>query len=192
MTRRSLLQRVLVIGAIGAAWPIGCVSRRTANGPPSPEAATLASQPESGTLSEAEMEDLVAFGEVLVEGRTLAFTERAFLFENIENRTTGSPEYVSFYRTAASTLNRVAGRRFSRLEIRERLEVITRHGLAGWRHQSGEDPGLSSPEIHTLRRRVVPDLVRSYYNSPAGWAVVGYERFPGRCGDLTRYTRPDA
>jgi hypothetical protein len=39
---------------------------------------------------------------------------------------------------------------------------------------------------------VVRDLVGGYYNSPAGWAVVGYAHFPGRCGDLGRYVRPEA
>jgi hypothetical protein len=145
-----------------------------------------------GLLSPAEMEDLVAFGEVLVEGRTLSFTEREFIVEHIEDRTRGSPEYLLLCRTVASTLNRFAGQRFSSLEIRERLELVARHGLASRREQPEVDLGLSSPEIRTLRTRIVPDLIRGYYASPAGWAVVGYESFPGRCGDLARYTRPES
>ena len=43
-----------------------------------------------------------------------------------------------------------------------------------------------------VRTRVVPNLIAGYYASPAGWAVVGYDVFPGRCGDLARYTGPGA
>jgi hypothetical protein len=43
-----------------------------------------------------------------------------------------------------------------------------------------------------VRTRVIPDLIEGYWGSPAGWAAVGYEAFPGRCGDLTRYTRSEA
>jgi len=43
-----------------------------------------------------------------------------------------------------------------------------------------------------VREKAVPDLINGYWRSPAGWAAVGYGVFPGRCGDLTRYTRPEA
>ena len=124
-------------------------------------------------------------------GGTLAPAERRYLVEYIEDRTKGSPEYLSLYRTAASTLDRLAGRRFVSLELGERLQLIARHGLAGRRAQPGDDLGPLSTEMRTLRARVVPDLIRGYYSSAAGWAVVGYQTFPGRCGDLTRYTRPE-
>ena len=37
--------------------------------------------------------------------------------------------------------------------------------------------------MRIVRTRAVPDLIGGYYGSPAGWAVVGYQSFPGRCGD---------
>jgi hypothetical protein len=134
------------------------------------------------------MEDLVAFGEVLVEGRTLAPAERRYLVEHIEGQTTRSPDYLSLYRTAVSTLDRVAGRRFATLEVRERIDLIARHRLAAARGVGEEVPD----DVLALRLRAVPDLIRGFYGSPAGWAVVGYDSFPGRCGDQARYARPEA
>ncbi len=134
------------------------------------------------------MEALVSFGEVLVEGRTLAPTERRYLVEHIQDRASGSPDYLSLYRTVARMLDRIAGRRFASLEVRERIDLIARHRLA-----AGLGPGEELPdEMRALRMRAVSDLIRGYYGSPAGWAVVGYQTYPGGCGDLTRYTRPEA
>jgi hypothetical protein len=142
----------------------------------------------SGALSPAEMADLIAFGEVLLEGRALAPPERRYLVEHIEDRTTRSAEYVSLYRAAVTILDRVAGRRFATLEIRERIDLITRHGLAAVQG-AAQAP---SDEMRALLTQVVPDLIRGYFASPIGWAVVGYDTFPGRCGELTRYTGPGA
>jgi hypothetical protein len=131
---------------------------------------------------------LVAFGEVLVEGRTLGPADRQHLLEHIEGQSTRSADYLSVYRTAVVALDRIAGRAFAALEISERIDLINRHRLTA-SLAIGEE---LSDEMRALRMRTVPDLVRGYYGSPAGWAAVGYGSFPGRCGDLTRYTRSEA
>jgi hypothetical protein len=135
------------------------------------------------------MEDLVTFGEVLVEGRTLPPPERRYVIEHIEDRTIRSPEYLSLYRTAATTLDRLAGQRFATLDISARIELVSRHRLSS-PGGPGDDSAVVPADMQALRMRVVPDLTRGYYGSPAGWAAVGYESFPGRCGHLTRYTGP--
>ena len=188
MKRRSLILRALLIIGIEPAGLIGWVSCRAASNMPRPAEATLDAPSESALLTGAEREDLVAFGEVLVEGQTLAPAGRRYLLEHIEDRTTRSSDYRSLYRTAASTLHRLAGRQFATLEIRERIDLIGRYRLAV---APGRGEELAD-EMRALRMRVVPDLIRGYYGSPAGWAAVGYETFPGRCGDLTRYTRREA
>jgi hypothetical protein len=180
VTRRGLIGRSLLILGINAAGLIGCVLRRPA------ERST------TRTLSGAELEDLVAFGEALVDGRTLAPRERRYLAEHLEYRTTRSPEYLSLYRTTAGTLEHLAGRRFAHLEMNERMELIARHHLAASGVRPGEDLGQFPDEMRSLRTRAVPDLIGGYYASPAGWAAVGYDTFPGRCGELTRYTRPES
>jgi hypothetical protein len=143
----------------------------------------------SGPLSRTEREDLIAFGEGLLEGRTLTPAERRYLVEHLEDRTQRSPRDLWLYRTTVSALNRLAGRRFGSLQLRERIELIVRHRLAASQVRPEEELGPFAEELRTLRTLAVPDLVGGYYASPAGWAVVGYETFPGRCGDLTRYTR---
>lgn len=177
MTRRRLLQRALLILGIAPAWGGGCAAPRVTSEPAW-----------TGRLSTDEIEDLVAFGEALVEGRALAPAERRHLVDHIEDRTAQNLEFLSLYREAGRILERLAGRRFATLEIRERIELIADHQLA-------VGPGRGEPltdAMRAFRMRVVPDLVRGYYSSPAGWAAVGYDSFPGRCGDLMRYTRPEA
>jgi len=188
VTRRSMLQRLLLIAGIDPAGLMGCTSGRAAG--PFPTALDPPSTP--GALSSVELEDLVAFAEVLVEGRTLARAERGYVVEHIEDRIRRSPEYLSLYRTTAHALERLAGQRFASLEIRERIEFAARHRLTDPRVLPGEDLGPFAEEVRALRTRAVGDLVEGYYRSPAGWAVVGYATFPGRCGDLTRYTRPES
>lgn len=193
MTRRSLLQRMLLILGIdaaellggwssGLAWNLAAGSVRT----------VLAAPSRKGTLSRAEMEDLVAFAEVLVEGRTLAPAERGYLVEHIEDRTKRHPEYLPLYRETVRTLDHLAGRRVASLGIQERNDLVARHRLAATEVWPGENLGPLPEQMRTLRTRAVPDLIGGYYGSAAGWAAVGYATFPGRCGDLTRYTRQES
>ena len=192
MTRRTLIQRLFLILGISPFGPREPWPARVAEAGPRPVRPLFDPTPESGTLSKAEMDDLVAFAEVLVGDGTLPLVERGYLVEHIEDRMRRSPGYLSLYRTTVRTLERLAGHRFASREIRERLEVIARHRLAVSDIWPGEDLGRFPVQIRALRKRAVPDLIGGYYASPAGWAVVGYEVFPGRCGDLTRYARPES
>ncbi len=155
------------------------------------QAAPPAPAPASAGLSATDLEDLLAFAGVLVAGaRPLSPDERGHLVDHIGYRVTqGAGYYLDLYRTTVRLLDRLAGTRFSSLDTARRVEVVTRHRLAG-PARPGTRRVLSEEAADTLAR-VVPDLVGGYYASPAGWAVVGYAVFPGRCGDLARYTRPE-
>jgi hypothetical protein len=180
VTRRRLIQRALLILGIVPTGVIGCAAPRAAD------------RAAASELSNAELEALIAFGEALVEGRTLSLAERRPLVEHIEDRMKHRPGGLSLYRTTVSTLDRLAGRRFASLEVGERIQLIARHRLARAPGSREEELGPLPAEIRTIQLRVVPDVIRSYYGSPAGWAVVGYPTFPGRCGNLTRYTRAES
>ena len=145
----------------------------------------------SSALSSAETENLVAFGEVLVGSRSLSPDERRDLAEHLEETARRSPDQVRYYRDAARLLDRLAGRGFAGLTITERAELVGRYRLDVRLASPGADPLSSRSEARMIRARVVPDLIRGYWASPAGWAAVGYTAFPGRCGDLDRYTRPE-
>jgi hypothetical protein len=45
---------------------------------------------------------------------------------------------------------------------------------------------------HEVRELLVPELLRAYFDSPAGWAVVGYDATLGGCRDPFAYTRRPA
>jgi hypothetical protein len=185
MTRRGLIERALLVA--GIPW-LGCASRRDGAGVAPNARAPAAPASSSGMPSAGEMDDLAAFGEVLVEGRALAPAERRQPLAHLGERAARSPEAASVYRAAAATLNRLAGRRFATLAVAERIALVARHRLAVPDGTAEE----AAADVRALRARTAPDLIRGYYGSAAGWAAVGYDAFPGRCGDLTRYTRPEA
>lgn len=191
MTRRALLRRCLLVVGV---HPWEALERLPGR------ARRLASwfgvdardAPTAETLSEPALDDLVAFAEILVEGRTLEPAERRYLVEYIEDRAARSAWHRELYGTTVGLLERLAGQRFSSLTGAERVELIARHRLGVSEVLPGEDLGRFFEDVRFVRRRAVPDLLGAYYASPAGWAVVGYQTFPGRCGDLTRYTRMES
>ena len=142
----------------------------------------------AAALSVADRDDLVAFTGVLVAGSELSDTERDQVREHLqEQQRTGAGYQLEVYRTTARVLARLGGARFATLDLPARVALVRRHDLG----RSVERPG-DSAETRAIRARAVPDLIGAYYGSAAGWAVVGYEAFPGRCGALERYTRPEA
>ncbi len=148
--------------------------------------------PPASRLSDPELEDLIAFAELLVEGRALSPVERDSLVENIAERVAREQDYRELYRTTVNLLQRLAGRRFSSLDVAARIELIARHRLDSTDVRPDDDLGPFADDVRAVRTRALRDLIADYYNSPAGWAVVGYDVFPGRCGDLGRYTRPES
>jgi len=143
--------------------------------------------PSASHVSPAELQALAAYGEVLVESRELTPAERGYLIEHIEHSAREHPETVALYKSTARLLDRLARVRFATLDLDRRRALVTRHRLDA-RPVGGEDP---ADETLDIRTRVIPDLIEGYWASPAGWAAVGYTTFPGRCGDLSRYTRPE-
>jgi len=154
--------------------------------------AQLAPEPAAAVLSRLHLEDLVAFAEVLVGDGPLSPVEREYLVDHVERRTTqGGGYYLELYRTTAGLLDSLAGARFSSLDLAQRGALITRHRLFSSAVRPEENLGPFPKETREVRTRAVPDLIGGYYASPAGWAVVGYGAFPGKCGDLARYTSPE-
>src|SRR5262245_56402218 len=145
-----------------------------------------------GTLADPERDDLVAFAELLVEGRPLPPAERDALLQSIAERIAREPDYLALCRTTVDLLRRIAGRRFSSLSVAERAELMARHRLDAPDAPPQGDPRRLADAARAVRTRARRALIADYYNSPAGWAAVGYDTFPGRCSDLARYTRPEA
>ena len=148
-----------------------------------PAAPSAPSQP----LAEAERETLLAFAAVLVGSQPLSPPERGEILSYIADRGRASEDTLALYRETAALLDRLAGAAFSTLAMGERLDLVVRHRLVPSRGR------VEPPDevAHAVRTRVAPDLIAGYYGSSLGWALVGYRVFPGRCGDLVRYTRPE-
>jgi hypothetical protein len=187
LSRRSLLRSgVLALG----------VEPRAVVGPVQDSDARLVGQgptaAPSSRLSDSDLEDLVAFAELLVEGRALSPVERDSLIRSIAEHIAREPEYLGLCRTTVSLLRGMAGRRFSSLDMTERIELMTRHRLNSPDAPPEGDLGPVADAARAVRTRARRDLIADYYNSPAGWAAIGYDVFPGRCGDLARYTRPES
>jgi hypothetical protein len=142
----------------------------------------------TGPLSPEEMAAVVAFAEILVEGRPLSLVERGYVVEHVDERVRTQPGYLALYRASAAELDRVAATRFAPLSSETRLGVVLRHRLVVSDVRRRELFGLTRRSALALRALAVPDLLWGYYLSPAGWAVVGYATFPSRCADLVRYT----
>ncbi len=172
MTRRRFLQALL----------LGLLSRGGA----------VAQQPASTSLSSLETENLLAFAEVIVEGRTLSSIERGYLADHLEDAVQRVAGLLGQYRLAARLLDALAGKRFASLTFSERNRLVEVFRLDARNVlPPGADPVRSQAEARLVRARVVPNLIAGYWASPAGWSAVGYATFPGRCGDLTRYTRSE-
>ena len=136
-------------------------------------------------LSASELDALVAFGEVIVDGRPLTEETRAALVEIIAETLRRAPDQVGQYRNAARLLERLAGGRLDAMDLASRAALIARHRL-----DVLMVPDESVPEdARFVRTSLARQLIAAYWQSAAGWAAVGYQTFPGRCGDLTRYTR---
>ena len=153
-----------------------------------PEAeAAVAADP----LTRAERDDLIAFAELLVEGRPLARADREAYVAEIEIRAALDDESLPLYRATVRVLRRLAGQRFSKLGVPARSALIARHRLDSRHVAPGADLGPFGDDVRLVRTRALASLIGAYYGSSAGWQVVGYDTFPGRCGDLARYTRTE-
>lgn len=188
MTRRGLIQRSLLFFGIQSIVPWRGAGRE---GVEAAQGASPVGEPVTLALSPAELDDLVAFAEVVVGPGPLSLGERGFLTDHIRYREgRASGYYLSLYRTTVSLLARLGGAGFSRLDAEQRTALVTRYRLGSPRVWPDEDLGPFPDDARVVRTRVVGDLIGGYYGSPAGWTVVGYDAYPGRCSDLARYTGP--
>ena len=108
LSRRALLRSGALVLGVEPRGVLGPLWRRVQGG-----AARVVSEahaePPASRLSEPELEDLVAFTELLVEGRPLSPVERDSLMENILERVARDRDYLELYRTTVNLLQRLAG-----------------------------------------------------------------------------------
>lgn len=189
LSRRALLQVLAGLLGVDVARALDPrPDRREDMGAQGPGGSGSRASP--AALTAPELDDLVAFAGILVVGARLGTDERRDIVEHVLYRVAPPSEYLGLYRDTLRYLEQLAGERFSTLGFPEQLDLVRRHGLAATEMRAADDSPLDRARRH--RARVVSDLIAGYFGSPAGWATVGATAFPGRCGDLDRYTRPEA
>jgi hypothetical protein len=171
----SLLGRALVVEMLG-----GIGAGLTAV-PPS-----IAASPPTD-----EVENLVALAEVLVGDRPFPAEVRDDLVDDLRDAVRTDPARAKRYGATARVLDRLAGQRFALLTFSDRAALVAQHRL-GTSRMSGDEAEALADDVREARAFLGPDVIAAYWRTPAGWNAVGYTIFPGRCGDLTRYTRPPA
>lgn len=193
MTRRFLLQGLL----LGLWSRVAEASHRLSGqlraiGARLTAAASEPASADGGTLSATELASLLAFAEVIAAGRVMSPPERQYVAEHIEKTAKRVPRELAELRTGARLLDQLADQPLSSLGMAERAALLARHRLDIRVARSGDDTGPFAAQAPMVRSRIAPLLIEGFWSSPAGWGAVGYHQFPGRCGELTRYTRREA
>ena len=146
----------------------------------------------TGPVPAPALATLVAFAEVVVVGDTLSGAGRESIRAALEEGAATRPGHRALCEAAAALLDRVAHGTFATLSVAERTALVVEHRLA--EHPVGRLE-LFSPQnrvAFALRDLLVPELITTYYDSPSGWAEVGYQRPYGECGEGREYTRKPA
>jgi hypothetical protein len=130
---------------------------------------------------------------------------RSAVMEHLRWRASESPGYRAAVAQGVALLDRETKRRFPK---RERFGALSRDDanrvlaslIAGIKpyprfRELPRDLLLSfldrgRIERFRLRRHVVSEILHAYYQSGAGWALVGYDTYPGLCGGPGSYSRP--
>lgn len=152
-----------------------------------------------GLLQDLEMHTVIALGEVLAPEEYVPPAN--FYSEKINSITQKQPGFLKEYQRAVVLLNttttahfgRGTARRFEELHRVERDEVLRK---LLWQYRGDDlirqkvEKITASQDALALRIYVMGPLIEHYYRSPHGWAVLGYESFPGQPHDPRAYTLP--
>jgi hypothetical protein len=148
-----------------------------------------------GILTDAQHEVIYALLQVLAGDTSFP---RADVRAYVDERTSTVPGYLREYQTAvellsAATARRHPGTAFPALSVAARDEVLrsflrrypSPRGQPAWRRRlrltsENVDTLVAGGQARRFRLYVARDLLAFYFSSAAGWAVVGYQAFPGR------------
>jgi hypothetical protein len=146
----------------------------------------------TGPLPPPALGTLLAFAEVVVVGEALPGGAREAIRTSLDESATTRAGHRALCEAAAALLDRLAGGTFATLSVSERTALVAEHRLA--EHPVGRLELLSPRNrvAFAVRDLLVPELITTYYDSPAGWAEVGYRRPYGECGEGREYTRAPA
>lgn len=122
---------------------------------------------------------------------TAVDVDRSFIETVVMGRLDGRETYVAEQRITLTTLNtharRIAGERFSQLDVEARRSVFRQFGV------SRAHPNPDGTDEERIRYYVVNDLLFVLFSTPRGGELVGVENPPGYPGGVESYQRgPDS
>jgi hypothetical protein len=142
----------------------------------------------TGLLTGAQLSTLRAFTEVLVAGAPILDEEwepvRTALVDSARER----PGFRGLCVRGCRLLEMLGGGRFTVASIAERTAWVAGARLAIRPVPATELLLVRRRAQHEVRELLVPELVRAYFDAPAGWAIVGYDVPLGECRDPFAYT----
>jgi hypothetical protein len=98
------------------------------------------------------------------------------------------PGFRALCSRACRLLDGLDGRRFADMSLDERTACVVAARLAVRPVPAAELLLVGRRVQHEIRELLVPELIRAYFDAPAGWAVVGYDVALGECRDPFAYT----
>ncbi len=142
-----------------------------------------------GPLSRRDVDTVLAYADVLLSDTGVSAAARVDLEGHVRDRCQHEPGYRDAYRLAVTVLDDAAGGEFASRPFDERRRIVHRRNLH--RHDVRARDWLWTVDRRGLAVRALAarDLVAGFFLSSAGWALLGYETFPGRCRNLSDYTR---
>jgi hypothetical protein len=153
-----------------------------------------------GVLSDDEMRTVVALGETLAAPQSVPPTD--FFRDYVNTVTRSQHGFLKEYQRVPTLLNAASTKLFgqgARLNFAD-LHASRRDNVLKkllWQYPGHDwivskvEKLAASSDALALRVYVMEPLIEHYYRSSYGWAVVGYESFPGRPPlDPRAYTRP--
>ncbi len=145
----------------------------------------------TGTLTATEIDTLIALSEVLVDDKDLSDDEKNCIRSHVQIRTENDPGYLDLFQLTSAEVGRLGGGEFRLRSREDRSRLLQNAGFLKYPVKNRESLFPFGRARVRIRMLAIPDLIAGYYRSAAGWATVGYRVFPGQCGELKRYTRPE-
>jgi hypothetical protein len=141
-----------------------------------------------GILQDSEMRSIVALGMTLVTRESTP--SENFFIDYVNVITKNQHGFLREYQRAAAYLNATSTDQFGRgarfdfadLSLSQRDKVLEK---LLWQYQGHDrivrkvEKLVASRDAIALRMYVMNPLIEYYYRSTYGWAIVGYESFPG-------------
>jgi hypothetical protein len=142
----------------------------------------------TGVLTAAELATLRAFTATLV-GDELADGDWAPVRDELARAAVERRGFAALCTRACRLLDRLGDGAFAAAAPDVRAARVAAARLTVRPVAKHELLALGRRTRHEVRELLVPELLRTYFDSPAGWALVGYDEALGGCRDPFAYTR---